>query len=157
MKKACQSYPNGRVYIWRFSGGRFDPNLVEDKSTSGRFSCNFHGLWVDADLTELTLIDGHFNFEKYCKILANTVLPTMDYFEENLIPFFMYHKYSINTQKIWFDKFFFRDFLVFLCSNLFRSLIHTSNYTEKFIDNNYPAFRIYWPSKGVDMNHIENA
>ncbi len=31
------------------------------------------------------------------------------------------------------------------------------HYTKEFIDNNCPAYQINWPSKGADMNPIENA
>jgi hypothetical protein len=94
-EKTCQSYPNGSVYMWRYDGERYDPNLVEEKSTSGRFSCNFHWFMSRRGLEELTLIDGHLNSEKYCEILENTVFPAMDYFQENFIPFFMHDRYKL--------------------------------------------------------------
>jgi hypothetical protein len=71
--KTCQSYANGRVYMWRYDEERYDSNLVEDKSTNGRFSCNFHGFISRRGLEELSLIEGHLNSEKYCDILENTV------------------------------------------------------------------------------------
>jgi len=37
-----------------------------------------------------------------------------------------------------------------------RSPIHTSKSTQLFIENNCPASVIDWPSKGADMNPIEN-
>ncbi len=93
-EKTCQSYPNGRVYIWRYAGERFDPNLVEDKSTSGRFSCNFHGFISRRGLEELTLIEGYLNSEKYCEILENTVFPAMNYLQPHFMPYFMHDRYS---------------------------------------------------------------
>jgi hypothetical protein len=55
--------------MWRYDGKRYDPNLMGDKSKSGRFLCNFHGFIRRRGLEELTLIDGHLNSEKYCEIL----------------------------------------------------------------------------------------
>jgi hypothetical protein len=61
-------------------------------------------------------------------------------------------------KKIWFNISFLEFSSIFkLCLNLFRSPIHTSNYTKEFIENNCPGYQIYWPTKGADMNPIENA
>jgi hypothetical protein len=85
--------------MWRYDGERYDPNLVEEKSISARFSCNFHGLLSRRGLEELTSIDRYLNSEKYCEILENTVFPDMDHLQENFVPFFMHdrYKYSENV------------------------------------------------------------
>ncbi len=79
---------------------RYDPNLMEDKSKSGRFSCNFHGFISRRGLEELTLFDRHLNSEKYCEILENTVFPAMDHFQANFIPYFMHDRYKYSENMI---------------------------------------------------------
>ncbi len=60
-------------------------------------------------------------------------------------------------KKIMFNISFLEFSSIFkLCLNLFRSPIHTSNYTKEFIENNFSGNQIYWPTKGADMNPIEN-
>jgi hypothetical protein len=142
--------------MWRYDEERYDSNLVEDKSTNGRFSCNFHGFISRRGLEELSLIEGHLNSEKYCDILENTVFLLWITFRHiSSLPSCVT---GINMKEIWFNINFFEFSSMFkLCLNLFRSPIHTSNYTKEFIENNCPAYQIYWPSEGADMNPLENA
>jgi hypothetical protein len=86
--------------VWRYDGERYDSNIVEDKSTSGRFPYNFHGFISRRRLEEFSLIEGHLNSEKYCDILENTVFPAMDYFKPHFIPSFMYDRYKYEENMV---------------------------------------------------------
>jgi hypothetical protein len=73
---------------------------VEDKSTSGRFSCSFYGFISRRGLEELSLIEGHLNSEKYCDILENWVFPAMDYFQAHFIISFIYDRYKYEENMV---------------------------------------------------------
>jgi hypothetical protein len=75
-------------------------DIVEDKSTSGRFSCNFHEFISRRGLEEFSLIERHLNSEKYCDILENTVFPAMDYFKPHFILSFMHDRYKYEENMV---------------------------------------------------------
>jgi len=91
-EKTCQSYPNGKVRMWRYDGERFERDLIVNKTKSGRFSCNFHGFMSGQGLGELTLIDGYLNSDKYCDILETVVFPSMDFLKPEFNPYFMHNR-----------------------------------------------------------------
>jgi len=130
-KNTIQSFPNGRVFVFRPNGERDNPLYMVETRKSGRFSINLHG-WCSGNggLGILSCV-GRLNTDNYIELLEATVFPVIrDEFPE--------HNFH-----------FMHD----------RAPAHTSNRTLNFIRDEFPEINdlmLSWPPKGADLNIIEN-
>ena len=109
---------------------RFHPSNIYEEARSGHVTCNMWG-WICLHGTgDLTHIQGRFTAAKYVEILEDFFLPSL---QERNYPL---------TEPILFmhDK----------CP------IHTARVVREWFDE-HPNLQLFdWPSKGCDMNPIEN-
>lgn len=114
---------------WRLPNTRYEPQNIQEVSRSGRCSLSFHGWMWHGGLGDLTRIDGNLTSVKYIEIL-NRILPSI---REKAIP-------APNPIRFVHD----------------RSPVHMSRVVRDWF-REHPLIEVLeWPSKGCDMNVIEN-
>lgn len=118
-----------RRVCWRPPNTRYEAQNIQEVSRSGRCSLSFHGWMWYGGLGDLTRIDGNLNSVKYVEIL-NQILPSI---REKAIP-------APNPIRFVHD----------------RSPVHTSRVVRDWFHEHPEVEIIEWPSKGCDVNVIEN-
>lgn len=118
----------GRQFAYRTDGTRYQPCHTQSLKRSGRKSVPVWGWFSSEGAGAIQRIEGRFTSEKYIQILEDVLLPTA------------WARFGLGPIRFVQD----------------RSPIHTSHaVTDWFAD--HPEFELIpWPSKGADLNPIEN-
>lgn len=117
-------------HCWRRIGTRYEPQNIQEQSRSGRVTVSFHGWMWHGGMGELVPIDGHLTGQQYINILETSFLPAV-------------RMYAIpEPLPIWLVQ--------------DRSPIHTSHIVRDWFSTHPEIQLIDWPSKGADLNPIEN-
>lgn len=129
-EKSFLSVPATGKRCWRLVNTRYDAINITERARSGRLSvCCYGWMWA-AGPGELVTIDGYLNAEEYINILETSLLPSV-------------RSYALPEPN---DIILVQD----------RSPIHTSHAVMSWF-RQHPEFHLIdWPTKGCDMNPIEN-
>ena len=127
-EKSFPTTATNRRYVWRPEDTRFEAQNIQELR-SGRTSLSFHGWMWAGFLGDLMKIEGHLTAQKYINILERMWPST----HANAIA-------APNTIRFVHE----------------RSPIHTSLFAWEW-PGKQPEMEVTdWPSKGYDMNPIEN-
>ena len=99
-EKTFQSYANGKIYIYRPPGTRYEPEYLDIRDKSRRFSVNCFA-WISSEgLGQLIRINSKFNSLNYLELLQNEVFPEIKARFEDDIHVFMQDNAPIHKAKI---------------------------------------------------------
>lgn len=129
-EKCFSSVKSGIGVCWRERNTRYEEKHIATKARSGRVSTSLWGWMWAYGPGELIEIEGWLTSEQYIKILEEVLLPTV---RVMAIP-------APHTIYVVHD----------------RSPIHMSRMVREWTDAHPELHFIDWPSKGCDMNPIEN-
>ena len=128
-EKSFQTTATKSQTCWRPINTRFAHQNIEELKTSGRQSVSFHGWMWSGGLGDLTRINGNLDSVQYIQILE-AIIPSI---RATAIP-------APNPIHFVHDK----------------SPIHTSHLVTGWFQEHPEIIVIDWPSKGCDINVIEN-
>ncbi|KAL7643030.1 UNVERIFIED_CONTAM: hypothetical protein RMT77_006319 [Armadillidium vulgare] len=130
-EKTFPSTNHGSLHCWRHNNERYNPANIFEEARSGHVTCKVWG-WINAfTLGELTHINGRFTSDQCLEILDEVFLPS---FRACLFP---------EPEKF-----------IFVQDN---SPIHTAKRVKQwFAEHEHIMELLPWPSKGCDLNPIEN-
>lgn len=117
-------------HCWRCRGTRFSRENISERGKSGRVSLALYGWMWYGGVGELVPINGNLNSEEYINILETSLLPSV-------------RAYALPEP-----------LQIILVQD--RSPIHTSRVVREWFANRPEIELIDWPTKGCDMNPIEN-
>lgn len=129
-EKCFSSVKSGTGVCWRIANTRYEEKNIDTKARSGRVSTSLWGWMWAYGPGELVEIEGRLTSEQYINILEEILLPTV---RVMAIP-------APHIIQVVHD----------------RSPIHMSRMVREWIDAHPELHFINWPSKGCDMNPIEN-
>ena len=131
MKKTFCSTNHGRLHCWRRNNTRYERQNIFEEARSGHVTCNVWG-WISVHgMGDITNIDGRFTAEKYVEILEEVFLPSL---RERNYPF--------------------PDGRIILVQD--RCPVHMARIVQRWFATHPEIEVMDWPSKGCDMNVIEN-
>lgn len=117
-------------HCWRPRGTRYSAINISERGKSGRVSLALYGWMWYGGVGELVPINGNLNSEEYINILETSLLPSI-------------RAYALPEP-----------LQITLVQD--RSPIHTSRVVREWFANRPEIELIDWPTKGCDMNPIEN-
>lgn len=129
-EKTFASSTHGRVHLWRLNQTRYDRNNISEVPKSGHITLNIWGWMSYYNIGETARIEGRFTGDQYVEILEEVMLP------------------SVRAINFPYPEVFY--FVQDRCP------IHTSRVARNFFDEHPEIQLLDWPSKGCDMNPIEN-
>lgn len=130
-EKTFSSTDHGKIRCWRRKNTRYDEKNIHTNARSGHVTCNMWGWIFMHGVGELCEIEGRFNSDKYLEILEEVMLPSV---RSYAFPY---------PEKI-----------IYMHDN---SPIHKARkVTSWFNENNQYIDILEWPSRGCDLNPIEN-
>ncbi|KAL7634885.1 UNVERIFIED_CONTAM: hypothetical protein RMT77_015262 [Armadillidium vulgare] len=130
-EKTFSSTNHAPLHCWRHNNARYDAANIFEETRSDHVKCNVWG-WINAfTVGELTHIDGRFTIDQYLEILDEVFLPSV--------------RVSVFPDP---EKF------VFVQDN---RTIHTARRVRQWFEEHEHIIEVLpWPSKGCDLNPIEN-
>ncbi|KAL7634863.1 UNVERIFIED_CONTAM: hypothetical protein RMT77_015240 [Armadillidium vulgare] len=131
-EKTFSSTNHAPLHCWRHNNARYDAANIFEEARSDHVKCNVWG-WINAfTVGELTHINGRFTIDQYLEILDEVFLPSV--------------RVSIFPDP---ERF------VFVQDN--NRPIHASRRVKQWFEEHQHIIDVLpWPSKGCDLNPIEN-
>lgn len=129
-EKTFRSSNHGKIHCWRYNNTRYERRNIFEEARSGHVTCNLWGWMSINGVGELTPINGRFTSEQYIEILEEVMLPSVRAYA------FPYPERFLFIQD--------------------RCPIHTSGIVQRWFREHPEIELMDWPSKGCDMNPIEN-
>ncbi len=77
-EKTFQSDRHHKTHCYRPDNCRFDAEYIQPTRRSGRISVGIWGWISRAGPGEMTFVDGRFNSVKYCEVLEEVLIPSVD-------------------------------------------------------------------------------
>lgn len=128
-EKVFRSDQQGKVFLYRPRGTRFEPQYVVRNEHSGRITAHFWAYMTAAGPGELIPVAERMNSAVYTALLENTLLPSLRANFPDQEEFIVMHD---------------------------NSAVHTSRHTQTWLERHPEIICLDWPPRSPDLNPIEH-